>query len=560
MNTFFNRFLVTQYSAALIIVAMLLSSCSERGHDRQLEQINRLSDTRPDSARKLLDSIDLKLLDQRDRHYLDFLTVKVDDKNYKRHTSDSLILDYVDYAEEYEPANVTSEAYYYAGRVYSDLNDYPDAIKYYHKALDRLPEDSLNGRLHYRILSQTGKLLCDMRLQREAIRYLSQVNRILRSKNDSVSLVHNLHMLRMAHLRLRNADSAKMYASEALRLCPAQNRHLKAKSRMLLAEVYYMMGRTDSALNLVRHAPEQVNPISRNAALSIAADIYQSANINDTAWMYARQLIASEDTLNRRNGYRLILSTSLANELPRDSVQTYLVAYHDILEDFYNRNNAEEATLQHAVYNYDRHDRAREAAERESRRRLVWIAGFAIVTVFLLLISLVLYERQRRSRAELKMAGSRIAELQDRMKHADPVDKTREDLVDVLLTTYGNGLKVKLDEGIINAPEYAGIKRRIEDNSPMLDTDDYWADMERMITAVYPKLKETLVLLTVDRLTDLEWHICMMVKCKISQVEMARLLCVTRSAVTHRLKTLSRKVFDDKGSPRMITGAIMLIN
>lgn len=560
MNTFFNRFWFTKYAVALIIVAMLLSGCSERGHDRQLEQINRLSDTHPDSAKKLLDSINPELLDSRDRHYLDFLTVKADDRNYKRHTSDSLILDYLKYVERHEPANVTSEAYYYAGRVYSDLNDYPDAIKYYHKALDRLPEDSLNGRLHYRILSQTGKLLCDMRLQREAIRYLSQVNWILRSKNDSVSLVHNLHMLRIAHLRLKNADSAKMYASQALRLCPADNRHLKAKSRMLLAEVYYIMGNTDSALKLIRHAPEQVKPISRNAALSIAADIYQSANINDTAWMYTRQLIASEDTLNKRNGYRLILSSSLADELPRDSVRKYLVAYHDILEDFYNRNNAEEATLQHTVYNYDRHDRARKAAERESRHRLVWIAGFAIVTVFLLLISLALYERQRRSRAELKMAGVRIAELQDQMRHAAPVDKTREELVDVLRTTYGSGLKVKLDQGILNSPEYAEIKRRIGENSTMVDTDDYWADMDRMVTAAHPKLKETLELLTVDRLTDLDWHICIMVKCKISQVEMARLLCVTRSAVTHRLKAVSRKVFDDKGSAKMITGAVMLIN
>ncbi len=41
---------------------------------------------------------------------------------------------------------------------------------------------------------------------------------------------------------------------------------------------------------------------------------------------------------------------------------------------------------------------------------------------------------------------------------------------------------------------------------------------------------------------------------------MARLLCVTRSAVTHRLKAVSRKVFDDKGSTKMITGAVMLIN
>ena len=50
-----------------------------------------------------------------------------------------------------------AEALYYAGRVYSDLGDYPTALRYFHDALDRIsddPED--NNILRASIASQTS--------------------------------------------------------------------------------------------------------------------------------------------------------------------------------------------------------------------------------------------------------------------------------------------------------------------------------------------------------------------------------------------------------------------
>lgn len=324
---------------AFILFGILFVGCFQRGHSPTLEHIDRIAAAYPDSAQSLLVNIDSKGLDAHDRHYLDFLRVKVNDKNYVTHTSDSLILDFIDYAERHESLAVLDEAYYYAGRVYSDLNDYPDAIKFYQKALDNLPPDSLNSNLHCRILIQTGRQLGVMRLSRESIRYFSEVNKIALKRKDTIGVIHNLHSMRLAYLRINNYDSARICASKALELSPCRNVHLKAKSRMLLAEVLYHLGHNDSALRLVRHTPEQVKAISRNAALAIAADIYQRAGIKDSAWMYVRDLITSPDTLNRHNGYRLIFSTSLADDLPLDSLKEYIVKYHDALDNFYSRNH-----------------------------------------------------------------------------------------------------------------------------------------------------------------------------------------------------------------------------
>lgn len=372
-------------------------------------------------------------------------------------------------------------------------------------------------------------------------------------------MVHNLHLLRLVYQRIDNNDSAMVCASRAMELCPDNNIHLKAKSKMLLAEVFYKLGCNDTALKLVRHTPEQVKAISRNAALAIAADIYQAASIQDTAWMYARSLIDSKDTLNRQHGYRLIFSTSLSENLPLDSLRDYIVRYHDVLDDFYNRNNAEQAMLQHTVYNYTRHDRARAVAENVSRDRMVWIAVLTAVSVILFLTSLIFYEKQKRRRLELEMAKARVEQLEDALHPQENTDETRQDLIETLRQTYEDGLRLPLADSVRESAEYKELKRRIDGNLLMTDDDKYWSDMETMMATAYPKLKDTLGTLTEENLSTLEWHVAMMVKCRLSQSDMARLLGVSRSAITHRLAPLAKKVLGNDATSRMITGAILLI-
>ena len=544
----------------LILSCALLTGCSDEKHDKSLEQIDRIAAVNPDSARRLLAAVDPKGLNTHDRHYLDFLRVKVNDKNYVTHTSDSLILDFIDYAERHETPAVRDEAYYYAGRVYSDLNDYPDAVRYYQKALDNLPLDSIEGNLHCRILIQAGRQLSIMRLTREAVKYFRKVDGILRRNKDTINIVHNLHLLRHSYLRLDRPDSALIYAKEALKLCPDNDIHLRAKSKMLLAEVFYKMGRNDTALKLVRHTPNEVKEISRNAALSIAANIYERAGIKDTTWMYARNLIESNDANNKHNGYRLIFSTTLFHELSSDSLMIHLLRYHDILEDYYNRNDSQQAMLQQTVYNYTLQERARAAAERANSQKVVWIAVLSIALILVLSLSLVLYEKQKRRKLERDVARSEVKRLEDALHPHDPSRKTRLELINTLRESYEKGIDTPLNDRVGNSVEYKELRRRIDGNLLMNDSDPYWSQMEEMILGIFPKLKDTLESLTDNNLTSLDWHVSIMVKCRIPQADMAKALGVRRSAITHRLYTFSDKVFGAGSTPRMMTGAIMLIN
>ena len=80
-----------------IAVAALVASCRGAHSDPRLTEIASIVSDRPHDALQLLDSINPAGLPEPDRHYFDLLSIKARDKAYIDHTSDSLILDVIDY-------------------------------------------------------------------------------------------------------------------------------------------------------------------------------------------------------------------------------------------------------------------------------------------------------------------------------------------------------------------------------------------------------------------------------------------------------------------------------
>ena len=127
----------------ILLMSVLISAfyaCDHRGkpYPATLLQIESLADTNPEEAPPLLDRLrdSLSSFDEEQRMYYDLLDLKVNDKMYVRHTSDSLIKRITAFYEVYGDRDKLLESYYYMGRVYRDLNDAPEALKYFQKALD----------------------------------------------------------------------------------------------------------------------------------------------------------------------------------------------------------------------------------------------------------------------------------------------------------------------------------------------------------------------------------------------------------------------------------------
>ncbi len=206
-------------TAIIIIVGMMLACCG-RQHDPRLDRAAVLAAEHPDSALALLDSIAPASLSEADRHYRDLLSIRAADKAYVTHTSDSLILDVIDYYADHRSApDHYPMALYYGGRVYDDLGDYPTAMQYFQDAIDLLPPDTDDQDLRSSALSQYGRMLNYLRLYDEALTIVESAIDAEEMMGDTASLIYDLQLLASIQQRSENhglAEKSLMGLQETL--------------------------------------------------------------------------------------------------------------------------------------------------------------------------------------------------------------------------------------------------------------------------------------------------------------------------------------------------------
>ena len=141
------------YIILFVAACMLLAACGRRATDaeRLLARIDSLADVNPDSADILLSRSPL-LREGGVRGGSDkariLLRIKTDDKLYQpvTHYRDTILqlIDYFEHHPKVLPFLLGSTGpalpYLYAGRIFADLGDAPQALDYYQRALDVMPD------------------------------------------------------------------------------------------------------------------------------------------------------------------------------------------------------------------------------------------------------------------------------------------------------------------------------------------------------------------------------------------------------------------------------------
>lgn len=497
----------------ILAICLLMVGCSEIEHDTRLKEIAEIVSDSPQEALFRLDSIACETLSESDRHYYDFLTIKAKDKAYIDHASDSLILDVICYYDNKSSDPLYAEALYYGGRVYSDLGDVPTALRYFHKALDNIPEDSRSLNLKARILSQTGRLLQSISFYDEAIPYIEKSNDILESVNDTINLVHNLQLLGGTYLRARKYHLAEYNFIRALELSRNLPESFKAKSRLYLADIKYEEGQLDSALNLIRDTPDIVNPIARNRALASMSDIYLAKGILDSAYLYAHKLIKSPDSHNKVIGYQNLLLPELQKFIPLDTIYQYIDEYRGLLENYYDSNQSQLTVNQHNFYNYQLHEREKLSAQKEKETFLKWLYIISIVAVILVITVLALNINRKKQQLRLHEALDNISKLKSSLNNHTLAESSENSPKDIAKETTTESLRNRLRDELLGM--YNNNNERVEISSAILQSEAYkelqsyvttgkiipldsqlWGLLESAVIESSPKFKYNLQLLT----------------------------------------------------------------
>lgn len=576
----------------LFIPIFILSGCSGKKQDYRLGHIAGIVSESPKEALRRLDSIDYHSLSTSDRYFYDFLTIKAKDKAYIKHTSDSIFLRVYDYYSSKKTNSLYPEVLYYGGRVYSDLGDYPTALNYFHLSLDCLPSDTNGKTLRNRVLSQTGRLLTSLRLYEEAIPYIESSLEIDRQLNDTTSIIYDLQLLGGTYLRAENYRLAEENFRKSLELSSHHpSAYHSAKSRMYLAAVKYKTGQIDSALSLIRNTPDAVNPRIRNSALAYAANIYLKAGILDTACLYSQELISSRVPLHHEIGYQVILSPQLRKLVHPDSIDRYISDYRDLMETLYDENQSQLAIDRQNLYNYQLHERQKDEAEKFNEVLWRWISGFIFAIVVMAVVILFLKNRDKSHIIELKQALENIDMLKRELMfspeavpfHDDNIKRSggcshsedsagvqpstgtirkelREKLKNDLMSLYeSSDKKQEISPAILQSEPYQDVLNYVKASTSIDENDALWSDLEKTVLNSSPKFKSNLNLLTLGKLTVLDLHTALLIKCGIRPSQMTILLGKSNGAIISRRESLCLKVLDKKLGVKVIDGIIRLL-
>lgn len=578
---------------ALLII--LIASCGRTPLYPTLVELEEMADTMPEVALDSLHRISKEDLSRADKVYYDFLSVKLADKAFIRHTSDSLIISVIDYYSSQEPKVRYAEVLYYGGRVYRDIGDFPSAIEYYGEALNQIEGNKESLKLKGNIVSQMSSLLNAMRLFNEARRYISMAIEVDKKLNDTVNLMYDLEVLGLNLMNSRNYDVAEHLFRKALNISNEKHHDAALWDSAHIAAVKNYKTETDSAVRFIKNIPHKVMNVdkydndTRQLVYSYAADIYRCAGMPDSAYKYALELVKIKDAKNLKKGYAILLSDELKDLVPNDSIRAYVRHYKNAVESYMNSRGDANALIQNTQYNYSIVERDKQKALEKKRMIERWLA-LSVIVLLLAIIAVIYYrDKSNRTLIRLRSALDGSRELRKQLEAGDAkgkdsgpgtnptsevasevtsevepeatVEATAEDLrrqliVELTAVCDSKKKRLPLSPEIRNSQAYAELQEHIKEKRAIPDASPLWGELHSVIIEASPNFDRRLQLLAPGKIKTDAYRIMLLIKCGVTPTQLCVLIGRAKGTLSTRRRILGLKFTDNEISPTMFDNLI----
>ena len=370
----------------LLFLLLFLAACCPVRYPQVLLEADSLASACPDSAVALLRGLQAEMAGERKavQIYYRLLCVKAQDKAYIPHTSDSAVQAVLRYYEGHRDRRHLPEAYYYAGRVASDLGDAPQALDYFDKALEAMPRDGMlplrskvlsqMGTLFYRqgmmprdgmlplrskVLSQMGTLFYRQGMYPEALEMYKGSLKSDSVLGDSVGIIANRLNMSLSYKSLGKQDSMRIFALSAHLL----NRNMQRPPHTgdienRLAWAYLCEQQYDSARLFLREALQNSNDRNKDAIYTTAGLFHQALGNSDSAVWYYQHLLHETSIYVRQVAYGNLAQLALAQNNPQKALH-YLYEHNLCADSIQKITNTEGIRKVYALYNYQLREKER---------------------------------------------------------------------------------------------------------------------------------------------------------------------------------------------------------
>jgi len=563
----------------IIFLPLYLLSCDGKPYPHVLLAADSLSSICPDSAIVLLEQIKDSISQEpkETQKYYQLLTIKAKDKAYIMHTSDSLILKVLHYYEKRKDKQHLPEAYYYAGRVYRDLGDAPQALDYFFKAIESA-KDCTNYRLISRIYSQTGMLYLYQDTYNEALEVFRKAYQYNILADDSTGIVYNLRDIGRTFTTLNCADSSIYYYKEALiKAEQVHNEHLMGIVLSELSGLYIQLEMYSEANDAIHRSNRYIKDLGLAPHYAILADYYYRINQLDSATFYYTKAANFNDFYQKQGGYEGLGNIARKKGQYKEAIEYFdkYLTYTDSIKKITDTNTIRKMQ---SLYNYQSREKHNHDLQQKNEKQKFWII-ILTATIALSITLIIIYQQYNKRKKQKRQEQQRLLDeykekqYHESLHYIEYNKKQLCQLEEALKQAENEKNELKLN--LINAQkellehtnkQVEAKQRTLQISEKALKESDIykkfhlanedlkikaedWDALAEEIDKTYNRFTSRLY--TLYPFTEREIRICLLIKINLKPSKIAPLIPCAKQTLTSIRKKMYERTHNQKGNPEL---------
>lgn len=564
-----------------LLLLLGLYACGSHPYPHAMQVADSLVHIRPKRALSLLSTLKDSIGNEAEgiRIYYHLLCTKAQDEVCIKHTSDSLIRQVIHYFQKKKDKNRLPEALYYAGRVYEDLGDAPQALEYFQRAKDEA-ESGTDYNLLSRAYSGIGRLFAHQDIYEEAPGVFRKAYHYSLLTKDSVRAVYDLCDIARSYSNLSRADSAVYYYQMAGRQAEhLKNSHLRAVVNSELSGCYTALGRHGEAYKAMQVSLSQGENLDIYPLHSAIACYYEHTNQLDSAAHRFSGLLHANNYIVKKEAYRGLYSIAKQRGETNKAL-SYLEHYLVYTDSMHKMRQTESVQKISALYDYQqskKENRKLRIPAFHERRSEVFFSVAFVFSVLLLIAYGEYHNRKEQTQKVQREKYEKIKKEQYKLSLAQ-IKKNKEGIEILEFPLQGaESLKEQLQGDLLKAQKaliersneqieskqkaqvqaetklresdiykkFHRVRKEGEEKEPKINNTD-WQELIRITDETYDQFRQRLQGLY--PMTDIELRVCLLIKIGLSPLQIATITIRSKQAISSIRKRLYSKLFNEEGN------------
>lgn len=498
-----------------ILFVLMLASCQHRCPS-SLVEVDSLMYTNPKTALEKLDSFAMRMdtTKEADVMYLRLLQAMVKDKLFLPFGTLDSIQEIAAYYERKEDKQLLPMAYYLLGRKLCDMHEVSQAFANFRKVLDLLARKETDEKLRAVTCSQIAYMLTEVGDFESANLYFRQALMSDSVAKNQVGMALNLRDIAMGEMAMDSSRSAFSNLYRALEIASKlKDEKLMQDINLQLANCYlYGTNNLDSVSHYL--TPSLKNRIDfKNITLDfIASEYYWGMEREDSCEYYLLQVLKHGNVSEKQEAARRLTLMSIDGN-KSEATLCFLDKYFDYGDTLRISENKETKQDGMALLSFVSQNEKIKKLNDENFQKFIILLVLVFALVVLIFLLCLYYQMSLVKKLRLK---NKINEL-----------KLSIFMLDNSKSKQKKCIKIKLE-----LMEYVEVGKCLH--------DEQWDDLEMKVKNVFPKFQKDLC--SLYKLSDMELHICLLLKVGMETKEISTLISRSKQAISMTKKRLICKI------------------